>query len=247
MEYAALTDVGMKRTNNEDSYIINISEESGDKIFVVADGMGGHNAGEIASRDACRIVESQILNQKGGKIEDVLTDAVKKANREIYIRAAENTLMRGMGTTIEALVIKDDMLCLAHVGDSRVYIVSEDAIRKITKDHSIVGMMVDEGTISEEEAKNHPQRNLITRAVGTSITVNVDIVKEPIHSGEWILMCTDGLTNMVSRGEIHGIITNAQSCNDAVRKLIDRAKEHGGDDNITAVLIKIPLHIGRDK
>lgn len=235
MEYAALTDVGMKRHNNEDSYIVN--HVDGNSIFIVADGMGGHNAGEIASLEACRIVEGHILNNEGDDLPRVLTEGIQKASRELYIRAAENSEMRGMGTTIDACVIKGDRLYIGHVGDSRVYIVSEGSIRKITKDHSVVGMMLDSGTITEEEARKHPQRNLITRAVGSTMTVDVDIIQEQIHKGEWVLMCTDGMSNMVPGEEIQKIIINAGNVNEAATRLVERAKENGGDDNITVILL----------
>ena len=236
MIYSALTDVGMKRTNNEDSYIVNTDNKN--KIFIVADGMGGHNAGEVASLEACRIVESGILTGEG-TIEEILVKAVQKANREIFIRASEDETKSGMGTTIDAAVICDDTLYIAHVGDSRVYLVSEDEITKITHDHSIVGMMLDSGSITEEEARLHPQRNLITRAVGTAMTVEVDIVKELLHSDGWVLMCTDGLTSMVPKNDIHNIIINSSNVNDAVSALVEKAKENGGDDNITAILLKM--------
>lgn len=236
MKYAALTDVGMKRHNNEDSYIVN--ETHDDKIFIVADGMGGHNAGEIASLEACRIVESYIL-QNDGNISDVLREGVTKANRDIFIRAAENSSLSGMGTTIDACVIRGNKAHIAHVGDSRVYIITKESIRKITKDHSIVGMMLDSGTITEEEAKNHPQRNYITRAVGSAMTVDVDIVEEEVHSGEWILMCTDGLTNMVPKDTIASVVVNSASVSDGVSELVKKAKENGGDDNITAILLQV--------
>lgn len=234
MEYAALTDVGMKRHNNEDSYIVN----EANSIYIVADGMGGHNAGEIASLEACRIIESYILHNEG-YIDDILRDAVVKANRDIFVRAAENSSLQGMGTTIDACVIKENILHIAHVGDSRVYILSKDGIRKVTRDHSVVGMMLEEGTITEEEAKNHPQRNYITRAVGSTITVEVDIVSEELHDGEWVLMCTDGLTNMVSKEVLHSVITLAESVQSGAEELVRRAKENGGDDNITAILLRV--------
>lgn len=236
MIYAGKTDVGKKRHNNEDSYIVNC--EGKDKIFIVADGMGGHNAGEVASLQACRIIEEAILNSEGN-IEDILKSAVEKANREIFIRAAENESMRGMGTTIDACVANGDHICIAHVGDSRVYIVSDEGIRKITKDHSVVGMMVDSGSITEEEAKNHPSRNLITRAVGTAMTVEVDIVNETIHNDEIVLLCTDGLSNMVARDDICSIIKEHENLDDAACALVDKAKENGGDDNITVILFKV--------
>lgn len=236
MEYVALTDVGKKRLNNEDSYIVNVTGE--DKIFIVADGMGGHNAGEIASLEACRITESYVLEQKGD-IDSVLKAGVSKANRDIYVRAAENPSMKGMGTTIDVCVVSDKKLHIAHVGDSRVYIISNDGIRRITKDHSIVGMMLEEGSITEEEARVHPQRNYITRAVGSAVNVDVDIICEDIHSGEWVLMCTDGLTNMVERDVMHRVIIDAGSVNDAASELVRLAKENGGDDNITVILFRV--------
>ncbi len=236
MDYAARTDVGLKRFNNEDSYIINVEKD--EKIFIVADGMGGHNAGEVASLTACRTVENSILDSKGD-IDAILKEAVEKANKEIFIKAAENTEMKGMGTTVEACVLTEDIIHLAHVGDSRVYVINSDEIRKITNDHSIVGMMLDNGTITEEEAKYHPQRHFITRAVGTSMTVEVDIVNEKIHKGEWVLMCTDGLTNMVPKDEIHRIVVSSSKCEKAAEKLIEKAKENGGDDNITLILFNL--------
>ncbi len=236
MEYVALTDVGMKRQNNEDSYIVNAANE--DKIFIVADGMGGHNAGEIASLEACRITESYVLEGKGD-IDSILREGVIKANRDIYVRAAENASMKGMGTTIDVCVMRDGKLHIAHVGDSRVYIVNENSIRRITKDHSIVGMMLEEGSITEEEARVHPQRNYITRAVGSSVNIEVDIICEEIHSGEWVLMCTDGLTNMIEKSQLHQIITGADNVDDGARELVRRAKENGGDDNITVILFRV--------
>ena len=236
MEYAALTDVGMKRHNNEDSYIVNETHE--DKIFIVADGMGGHNAGEIASLEACRIIESYIL-QNEGDIDRILEDGVIKANRDIFVRSNENPALNGMGTTIDACIIKDGKLHVAHVGDSRVYIISKDEMRRITKDHSIVGMMLEEGSITEEEARVHPQRNYITRAVGSAINVEVDIVTEDVHGGEWVLMCTDGLTNMIPKREMHSIITGAKNVNDGACELVRKAKENGGDDNITVILLQV--------
>lgn len=236
MEYAALTDVGMKRHNNEDSYIVNVTGE--EKIFIVADGMGGHNAGEIASLEACRITESYILKEKG-EIDSILREGVCKANRDIFVRAAENPDLKGMGTTIDVCVVKENKLHIAHVGDSRVYVVNNEQIRRITKDHSIVGMMLEEGSITEEEARVHPQRNYITRAVGSAANVEVDIVCEEVHNGEWVLMCTDGLTNMVEKNVLHSVITNAQSVDDAACELVRRAKENGGDDNITVILFRV--------
>ncbi|MBQ3111187.1 MAG: Stp1/IreP family PP2C-type Ser/Thr phosphatase [Clostridia bacterium] len=236
MEYAALTDVGMRRHNNEDSYIVNDLHEN--KIFIVADGMGGHNAGEIASLEACRIVESYILEHEGD-IDSILTEGVVKANRDIFVRASENPSLQGMGTTIDVCVLKEGKLHIAHAGDGRVYLLTKDGITKLTYDHSIVGMMLDEGSITEEEAMVHPQRNYITRAVGSSVNIEVDSISADVHSGEWVLMCTDGLTNMVSSDTMHKIVTGAENVNAAACELVRRAKEQGGDDNITVVLLRV--------
>ncbi|MGM9551194.1 MAG: Stp1/IreP family PP2C-type Ser/Thr phosphatase [Clostridia bacterium] len=233
MEYAAKTDMGRRRANNEDSYLINCDKG----FFVVADGMGGHNAGEVASFNACRIVENYLLSRDNIHENDVV-EAVKKANRDVFVRACESESMRGMGTTIDVCLVKDEKLCVGHVGDSRVYIISENSIRKITKDHSVVGMLIDAGTISEEEAMVHPQRNIITRAVGTAAVVDVDLEETIIHTDEVVLMCTDGLTNMVSKRDIKNIVMGAESLSEAADKLVEKANENGGKDNITVILIK---------
>ena len=233
MKYVAKTDVGLVRTNNEDSYLIG---EIGDvKIFIVADGMGGHNAGEVASLEACRKVESYILGNQG-EAKDVLKAAVECANREIFIHASQNEAMRGMGTTIEAALFKEDNITLAHVGDSSVFIISKDSIKKITKDHSVVGEMVDNGTITIEEARRHPQRHFITRAVGTAFDIEVDIVSEKLKDGEIVLMCSDGLTDMVTPEEILDAVNKSESLDKAAEALLKEAKDHGGADNITLIL-----------
>ncbi len=235
MEYSAKTDVGKKRIQNEDSYLVNGEIDGG--IFIVADGMGGHNAGEVASLDACRITESFILESEN-KDENAIVAAIKKANRDIFQRASENNAMRGMGTTIDVCYITKNLLTIGHVGDSRVYVINQSGIKQITHDHSVVGMMLEEGTISEEEARLHPQRNIITRAVGTSVNVEVDVEKYSLDENDTILMCTDGLTGMVTPSEICSIVLNAQSLIDACNALVSKANENGGKDNITVILIK---------
>lgn len=233
MNYAARTDVGLVRSNNEDSYLIN--EDGSVKLFIVADGMGGHNAGEVASLEACRKIDGYIHSHEGNS-EELIEEAVKNANREIFNHASQNEAMRGMGTTVEACVLKGDTITVAHVGDSRVYVISDRGIRKITKDHSVVGMMLDSGTITEEEAKNHPQKNFITRAVGTSYGVEVDVIREKISEDEYVLLCSDGLTNMVEESEIKKIILSSATLSDAADRLVAKAKENGGTDNITLVI-----------
>lgn len=233
MNYAARTDVGLVRVNNEDSYLID--DSGGKKLFIVADGMGGHNAGEVASLEACRKIDAYIRTHEG---EDgvLLEEAVKKTNREIFNHASQNETMNGMGTTVEACVLSGSDITVAHVGDSRVYIVSKSSIRKITKDHSVVGMMLDAGTITEEEAKTHPQRHYITRAVGTAYGIDVDIIKEKISEEEYVLMCSDGLTDMVQEKDIQSIIAESADISEAADALTAKAKENGGADNITLII-----------
>jgi protein phosphatase len=233
--YEARSDVGLVRSNNEDSYLI--VEKEDEEIFIVADGMGGHKAGEVASLEACRKIEGYLKNNEG-KPEVLLKDAVKSANRDIFNHASSNEAMRGMGTTVDALLLKKDDMTLAHVGDSRVYIISKDSIRQITKDHSIVEMMLESGSITEEEAKNHPQRHYITRAVGSAYRVDVDIIKEKLNEDECVLMCTDGLTNMLGEEEILKIVSENESLSEAADILLARAKDNGGVDNITFILFK---------
>ncbi len=233
MDYAARTDVGLVRVNNEDSYLID--DSGGKKLFIVADGMGGHNAGEVASLEACRKIDAYIRSHEG-RNDALLEEAVKKANREIFNHASQNEAMRGMGTTVDACVLSGSEITVAHVGDSRVYIVSKGALRKITKDHSVVGMMLDAGSITEEEAKNHPQRHYITRAVGTSYGIDVDIIRETVAEDEFVLMCSDGLTDMVPEEDILSIVGGAQKLSEAADALVAKAKENGGADNITLIL-----------
>lgn len=233
MNYAARTDVGNKRTNNEDSYLID--EYGTCEIFIVADGMGGHNAGEVASLEACRKADGYI-REKDGDIGWLMKNAVVHANREIFIHAMQNEAMRGMGTTIDVCVLEDNKIKVAHVGDSSVFIVSSDSIKKITRDHSVVGEMLAMGTITEEEAKIHPKRHYITRAVGSAYTVEIDMIDETLKEDECVLMCTDGLTDMVDTNTIYNIIRKSDRLSEAADRLLEAAKANGGIDNITLII-----------
>ncbi len=233
MKYAARTDVGNRRTNNEDSYLI---DEYGERdIFIVADGMGGHNAGEVASLEACRKVDGYIRSNDM-PLKELMERAVTHANKEIFIHAMQNEAMRGMGTTADVCVLEGNKLTIAHVGDSSVFILSKHEIRKITKDHSVVGEMVAMGTITEEEAKTHPNRHYITRAVGTAYTIDVDMAEYILHDGEYVLMCSDGLTDMVDKSVIHEITVSSENMAEAADRLVRKAKENGGLDNITLII-----------
>ncbi|NLZ49814.1 MAG: Stp1/IreP family PP2C-type Ser/Thr phosphatase [Clostridiales bacterium] len=233
----ALTDVGNVRQINEDYFSYSIIDNI--KIYIVADGMGGHNAGEIASKLAVESVIQYIKEHKDTEdLKALLKDAIVYANSVIYNQAKENSSLKGMGTTITAYFKKCNYSLVANVGDSSCYIIKEDKISKITKDHSLVQQLVDEGTITEQEAKHHPNKNIITRAIGTSPNVDVDIfVLDPIGISK-IILCSDGLTNEVQPEEIYQYIKGNSNNMEVCRDLVNLAKERGGKDNITLMVIE---------
>jgi protein phosphatase len=207
---------------------------------MVADGMGGHNAGDIASELAVRTICAEITNSFEQSPMKILEGAVRIANHRLRERAAEDVQLSGMGTTLVACTVMGRFLQIANVGDSRLYIINKDSIRQITRDHSLVEEMVRMGGIDRETARHHLDRNIITRAVGAADTVDVDFFQEEVHSGDIVLMCSDGLTNMVSDEEIRSIVSEDKDLESKGRRLIDSANEHGGRDNIAVILIEIP-------
>jgi protein phosphatase len=230
-----LSDIGMVRTLNEDYGYYH--EEEGYKIYVVADGMGGHNAGEVASKMAAEgIVEFVAHNYNANNYEDILKEAIEKVNRDIYQYSTEDDALSGMGTTVTACFVTEEKVIVANVGDSSCFGIKDDTVVKITKDHSLVQELLDLGTITEEEAYNHPKKNIITRAVGTSEFVDVDIFV--IDKGVYniYLLCSDGLTNEVTKDEIISIVNENKKLIDICPKLVNLAKYKGGRDNITVLL-----------
>ncbi|WP_430882846.1 Stp1/IreP family PP2C-type Ser/Thr phosphatase [Fusibacter sp. JL216-2] len=239
MEAYARTHTGKVRTNNEDCYFVS---EKGPKLFVVADGMGGHNAGEVASRVAVDAVKDFISEQLSGEaskdqVEEVLLGSIRHANAKVYELSRSNSDMEGMGTTLTLLLIDNDMMFFAHVGDSRAYFFKNGDLEQITDDHSLVGELVRAGTITEEQARVHPQKNILTNAVGTGLTVKIDLLQRIVESGI-ILLCTDGLTTHVSEEEIIEIMSSEASLEAICNALVDSANEAGGQDNITVVAVK---------
>ncbi|WP_461612186.1 Stp1/IreP family PP2C-type Ser/Thr phosphatase [Clostridium sp. Marseille-QA1073] len=228
------SDVGNKRSLNED--FVGYFEEDSMAIYGIADGMGGHNAGEVASKLALEIVIGYIKEHKDEEPEKTLVEAINKANHNVYKHALLNENYRGMGTTITVCYIKDNTLLVGNVGDSRCYALCNNSLVKVTKDHSLVQELLDNGTISEEEAVNHPNKNVITRAIGTKPSVEVDVYKLDIDSVDKVLLCTDGLTNEVTTEEIYDIITNCKG--ESCEKLIQLSKERGGRDNISVIIFK---------
>ncbi|MEG0133288.1 MAG: Stp1/IreP family PP2C-type Ser/Thr phosphatase [Clostridium sp.] len=229
------TDVGNKRTFNEDAVGYYENDDFG--IYIVADGMGGHNAGEIASNLAKDIIIDYVIQHKDEESqEDILNDAILNANRKIYREGLINEECNGMGTTITGAFIKGNRLVIMNVGDSRTYILRNRELIKVTKDHSLVQELLDNGTITKEEAKEHPNRNVITRAVGTNPVVKVDYYVLDIRDVSKVLICSDGLTNEVNEEEILEVLRG--NSNEQCLQLINMSKENGGRDNISVIILK---------
>jgi protein phosphatase len=232
-----LSDIGMVRTLNED-YVYYLEEEDY-KIYVVADGMGGHNAGEVASKMAAEgIVEFVTLNYNSKNNEEILKEAIEKVNRDIYHYSTQESDLKGMGTTITACFVTQKNVIVANVGDSSCFGIKGDALVKITKDHSLVQELLDLGTITEDEAYNHPKKNIITRAVGTSDSVDVDVFVIDKDVYNIYLLCSDGLTNEITNDEIMSIVSENKRLIDVCPKLVNLAKYKGGRDNITVLLFE---------
>jgi serine/threonine protein phosphatase PrpC len=230
-----VSDVGLKRTLNEDfaSYL----EKEEFKIYVVADGMGGHNAGEVASQMAAmRIVSYIDENFSSGKAENLIVEAIEKVNRDIFNFSNTNENLSGMGTTITTCFITKNFIQVANVGDSCCFAIKNNEIKKITKDHSLVQELVDSGSISEKEAVNHPKKNIITRALGTGSNVNVDVFQLKNNEYDFYILCSDGLTNELTKEEILQVVTEEEDYVTIADKLVYLAKENGGRDNITVLL-----------
>lgn len=235
----SITDVGRRREINED-YLFTSDEPVGNlpNLFIVADGMGGHNAGDYASKHAVeRAVMSIRDYTEEYDAENILQKAIDDANTHINRISRRDCKLKGMGTTFVAATFEDNHVTVANVGDSRLYVVN-DFITQITKDHSLVEEMVDMGGIDREAARKHPDKNIITRAVGVKEYVLVDFFDVHIGRKEKLLLCTDGLTNMLKDEEIHKIIVGSSSLEDAGRRLIEAANENGGRDNIAVVLVE---------
>jgi protein phosphatase len=229
-EKAALSDVGRARQSNEDSYL----ERS--PLFVVADGMGGARAGEVASAIAVDTAKSA---EVGADPEQDLAEVARSANREIYRKAQEDAEHAGMGTTFTGALVTGRDVSIGHVGDSRMYRLRDGELERLTHDHSLVEEFVRQGKLTPEEAEVHPQRSIITRALGPEPEVEVDTFTYPGRDGDIYLMNSDGLTGMISEGVVQDILASDGSLDDKAQRLIDAANEGGGRDNITVVLFRL--------
>lgn len=238
MKAYAKTDIGSKRIMNQDSVYCNEnSVGSFQNLFIVADGMGGHKAGDYASRLCVEKMVEAIEKSKSVTPVTILEEAVTEANSNVLAEAKTNVEYEGMGTTMVACTLQENTLYIANIGDSRLYIINDD-IRQITKDHSWVEEMVKKGEITESQARIHPQKNIITRALGIDETVHADYFEVNVKADDKILMCSDGLTNMVEDDDIEYIVRHSSSVEKAVENLVEKANENGGKDNITVILVQ---------
>ena len=206
-------------------------------LLIVADGMGGHKAGELASKFAVETVKEELARSTEEHPETMIRNAILSANLKLLHMAKEDENMRGMGTTLVVATVIDQTLYFANVGDSRLYLLNND-IRQLSKDHSLVQEMVRLGGINQEEAKHHPDKNIITRAVGAREKVDIDFFEYRLQKDDIILMCTDGLTNMVEDEMIFRIVKGSRDVVEAVERLVEKAKMNGGSDNIGVIVAK---------
>ncbi len=243
VEVCGLTDIGQIRELNEDNFEIRgFKDKQTLGVCVLADGMGGHNAGEIASHMASQLIcddlEERLHEKDSKEVLKNIAAAIDFANSEIYNMSLKNPDKAGMGTTTVIVFVNDEFVRIANIGDSCAYLVTDTIIRKITIDHSIVEELVQSGSITRTQARNHPDKNIITRAVGTEKFVDADYFDYVPTGGETILVCSDGLTEMLLDKDIKDIINNSENLNEAVKALIDEANKNGGVDNITVIALQ---------
>jgi len=258
MQIAYKSDVGSVRSLDEDSVVIieySASHETERlrKIFaIVADGMGGYSKGEVASYLATKAISEHVMSlflkksvdQK--EYEETLQKGFRKANELIMDYALNHPECMNMGTTASATIIDGEHICVGHVGDTRVYVISENSITQITKDHSLVQQLIDEGKITAEDARNHPQKNVITRAIGVGSDLEVDVLSRTLKNKDYVLLCCDGLVNEVKDEEIMTVVIGSKTLQDACNRLVDLANERGGRDNISVIVIG-PLEVQESK
>ena len=242
MKIYAKTDIGMVRNMNQDAYYIS-EEDDNYKLCILADGMGGYTGGEVASRLACIAAAKYIKEnfkieefETKEKIMEVIGQAMDYANKVVFEKSKEAVELEQMGTTLEVCLIYNNRAYIGHIGDSRIYRIRQNIMRKITVDHSYVQKLVKDGTISKEEAITHPKKNMLMKALGCEETIEPDVMVKGFNEKDIMLMCSDGLTNMISEQEIYNIIEH--DIENATENLIKKAKELGGYDNITVVIIQ---------
>lgn len=237
MKYAARTNKGLVRENNEDFFYLD--EKYG--LYIVADGIGGHNAGEVASRvatETIRDIFAEGYETRQEALPGLICDAIKEANRVVYGLALKNNSYFGMGTTVTMLAEKEGIAYIGHIGDSRAYLVSKENGRLITSDHTLVNELLKKGTISEEDAKLYPNRNIITKALGTDPETMPDLYEVELETGDVLMICSDGLSDLVDDNEMYAKVRTSENLDAAAEALVTMALEAGGFDNITVMLLE---------
>lgn len=243
MQYYGKTDIGMHRKENQDRIEIP-TDKSKLKLFIVADGMGGANAGGVASQMAIEYVKNSIIDgiEETGyereKIEELLRKAIIDANKYVYNKSKTNSEYAGMGTTISVALVVKNKVYIGHIGDSRIYRIRKHIMRQLTKDHSYVQELLRNKTITKEEAENHPQKNILLKVLGCEPEIEPDIMVKGFVKDDILLLCSDGLTNMIDKDDIHEMTSEGKhNLKETCNNLISRAKDNGGYDNISVILI----------
>ena len=241
MEVYFQSDIGKRRKSNQD-YTATFTNQKNQLLALLADGMGGHQAGDIASRQAVEEIgiawEATTIDDSEKAVQWFLQH-IQQANQRIFEKGQTQPTLSGMGTTLEVVTLLDNHLALAHVGDSRIYLFREQRLIALTEDHSLVNALLKSGEITQEMAENHPRKNIITRSLGMPGSLEVDVAIHKIQDHDQLLLCSDGLTNMVSEPKIAQILLEAASLQDASQRLIEEANAKGGLDNITVLLIDV--------
>lgn len=243
MQYYGKTDIGMHRKENQDRIEVP-NDKNKLKLFIVADGMGGANAGGVASQMAIEYVKNSIMvgieetEYEREKIEELLRKAIVDANKYVYNKSKANSEYTGMGTTISVALVVKNKVYIGHIGDSRIYRIRKHIMRQLTKDHSYVQELLRNKTITKEEAENHPQKNILLKVLGCEPEIEPDIMVKGFVKDDVLLLCSDGLTNMIDKDDIHEMISESKhNLKDTCNSLISRAKKNGGYDNISVILI----------
>lgn len=240
MNFAFKTDVGQARPHNEDNGGVFLAKD-GAVLAVVADGMGGHQAGDVASK-----MTKMILEEKWSEVEQIsnpshaeqwLMDNIYQVNEKLYSHANEHVECQGMGTTLVAAICTNQFVTIAHIGDSRGYVLNTSGFIQKTQDHSLVNELVRTGQITDQEAENHPRKNVLLRALGTESQIKVDVITLEWEIGNYLLLCSDGLSNKVIDEEINDVLLSDEKIEEKVNKLITIANERGGEDNITVAVV----------
>lgn len=244
LKYAAISDRGMLREKNEDFCNIVLAADGSPQAFIVADGMGGHEAGDVASRMAVQSISEEVTARlqspdSGSSVREFMEKAILDANNSIYQYALQNLNGAGTGTTLTAGLLHKGILTVAHIGDSRFYLLRGGRIEKLTRDHSFVGELVEKGVLDAEEARKHPLRNQITRALGYEKQVQIDFYEVDVQMGDIWLFCTDGLTLKVSSDELLSMLEDGDDLEETLKNMVALANQRGGEDNITAIAVKV--------